>query len=163
MKKLYIGKSKINGKGVYVENSINSGDFITHIKGPKILIKKFNDKLSKATVNWIGASKHTWIDTDQSIFRFINHSCDPNCAIKGERTVFAVKDISKNSELTIDYSLNETELEWSILSCTCGSKNCRKLITPIYYLPKRVFLEKKNFIPKKFQELYLKHYAHYHK
>ncbi len=163
MKKLYVEKSKINGKGVYIENAINSGDFISYIQGPKVLIKKFNKKLSAAGVNWIGSSKYTWINTDKSIFRFINHSCDPNCAVRGERTIYAIKDIEANTELTFDYSLNETELEWSINTCSCGSKNCRKQITPIYYLPKRIFIEKQKFIPKKFQELYLKHYAHYHK
>ena len=51
-----------------------------------------------------------------------NHSCNPNCGLRGEITFVAMKDINKDEESFID---NEDYR----FNCTCGSENCRKVIT----------------------------------
>ncbi|MDV3278550.1 MAG: SET domain-containing protein-lysine N-methyltransferase [Nitrososphaerales archaeon] len=57
----------------------------------------------------------------------INHSCDPNCSVSGEREIVAIRGISKGEELTFDYSTN---VGWDgfAMECRCGEKNCRKMI-----------------------------------
>lgn len=57
----------------------------------------------------------------------INHSCDPNCAVSGERELVAFRDIRKGEELTFDYSTN---VGWDgfAMECKCGKRNCRKTI-----------------------------------
>ncbi len=156
MKKLEVKESKINGVGLYVNKDFNKGQIIDYVHGPKVLIKNFNNQISKKTVNWIGASRYTWINTDKSIFRFINHSCNPNTAIKGERTVYAIRKIYNGEEITIDYSLNETEPGWSIPKCNCGSVNCRGKIGPIFTLSLEEYKKKKVIINDKFNNVYLK-------
>ncbi len=154
MKKLYVAKSKINGTGLFSSQQYRKGDFIEYIHGEKVLIKNFNRKISERTVNWIGASRYTWINTDNSNFRFINHSCEPNVAIKGERTVYALRHIHIGEEILMDYSLTECEEGWSIVNCNCGSKTCRKKIGPITSLNIETFKKLKPLIPIKFQLAY---------
>lgn len=105
-------------------------------------------------MNWIGISKFRWIDTTESPFRYINHSCEPNVAIKGEKTVYALTDIPADTEIHMDYSFTEADPDWSI-TCNCKTKKCRKRIGPVTSLDKNFFTEKQNLIPKKFQTTYL--------
>ena len=58
-----------------------------------------------------------------------NHSCNPNTGYAGLNVV-ALKDITADEELTIDYTsfLND-EMESFI--CNCGAENCKKLIQGI--------------------------------
>lgn len=74
--------------------------------------------------------------------RFINHSCDPNCAVytvqfdKNNNFIyslafFATEDIPKDTELTFDYvnsngNQEEDEIDEDSIPCRCGAKNCRK-------------------------------------
>lgn len=84
---------------------------------------------------------------------YINHSCDPNCAlhIVGNRAIlFSLHMIPENSEITFDYSTSSTDTleDWK-MECLCGSYKCRKIISGIQYLDKQTLNEyyKKNMIP----------------
>eukprot|EP01043_Picozoa_sp_COSAG02_P017031 COSAG02_NODE_763_length_17431_cov_18.031502_5_plen_1607_part_00 len=67
--------------------------------------------------------------------RYVNHSCEPNMRVEkwnvlGETRVgfFATKDISKGTELTIDYQFSTiagTGLLRAMQKCSCGSSQCR--------------------------------------
>jgi hypothetical protein len=154
-KKFKLLKSSIDGMGLTVRDSYKKGEFIDYIHGDKVVIKKFTPALTKIGWNWIGTSRFTWINTDQSPFRYINHSCDPNVAIRGERTVYALRNISPGEEITMDYSLTECQDEWMIPKCRCGSSNCRRVIRAIQYLDKKTFIQKQAIIPKRFREIFI--------
>lgn len=156
MEKFDVRKSKINGSGLFVTQSFTKGQFINYIRGPKICIRKYNSKISQRILNWIGTSKYTFINTDDSPFRYINHSCNPNVAIKGERTVYALKDIKPGIELVMDYSLTDAEEGWGVNNCGCKEINCRNYIGPITSLNKKTFQYYKPIISKKFQKIYLR-------
>lgn len=66
-------------------------------------------------------------EEEASIKLYNNHSCNPNCGIRGEITFVAMTNIYKNSELTIDYCMVDNE-DYAI-DCNCGSLNCRKRVT----------------------------------
>ncbi len=153
--KFRVLQSRIDGVGLHVNKEYGKGDFIAYIDGKKVLIKKFTPALSKMGWNWIGTSKYTWINTDTSPFRFINHSCDPNVAIRGERTVYALKPIKAGEEIAMDYSLTECQDDWQIEKCRCGTNKCRKIIRSIQYLDKKTFLDKRSAIPKRFQDIFI--------
>jgi uncharacterized protein len=154
MDHLYLKSSKINGKGLHTNKYIKHGEKIGIIHGEIELIKKWTPYLSKISPNWIGIGRYTWINTKNSPFRYINHSCEPNSIIVGKRTVVAIKDIPANSEVTMDYSFTESDSGWYIPNCGCGSKNCRKRIGSIDTLPHSLFLKNKKFIPINFQKIY---------
>lgn len=128
--KVKICNSLINGKGFFAIESIKKGETV-FIKGG-FIVKK-NEVYSTSTINsylpisdnyCIGA---TSINEEKNIKLYINHSCNPNCGMKGEITFIAIRNIKKGEELTIDYAFIDNE-EYSFI-CNCGSNNCRNIIT----------------------------------
>ncbi len=90
-------------------------------------------KLSGVIVN------HTTLDTiqitptlyfsDPWFCRFLLHSCDPNLEINLEHLdVRALKDISTDEYLTIDYATTEDTVTFQF-ACNCGAPNCRGWVT----------------------------------
>jgi hypothetical protein len=57
---------------------------------------------------------------------FINHSCNPNCGIKGTLKVVAMREVEPGEEITIDYAMCESS-EYA-MRCNCESSDCRKTI-----------------------------------
>lgn len=75
-----------------------------------------------------------------SLFRATtNHSCEPNCRIRGFNELVSFIDISPGDELTIDYGAVSVGSGKTIIDeCNCGSKYCRGTIQTDDYrrLPK---------------------------
>ena len=80
-----------------------------------------------------------WIDAERvgTVFRFMNHSCDPNVKITdikyGMKTsilaVETIKDIAAGEELTISYNRNGS-ISWFEAdgkACLCGTAICKNL------------------------------------
>ena len=158
MKKIYISKSRIDGKGIFAMEDIHKGERIQYIKGKlvKHIIK--NKDESEAIRNWIGVSKIFWMNTKGTPFRYINHSCDPNAAITGTKTVVALRDIHADEEIAIDYSMSDVDLYWEGIHCHCVAKNCRKEIRTIYTVPPEVFKKHMPYVSRYFQRVYLRNY-----
>lgn len=158
MDHLYIKTSRINGKGLHSNKKISKGEKVGLIHGKIEIIKEWTPKLSSISPNWIGIGRYSWINTINSPFRYINHSCDPNTIITGKRTVIAIKPINKDDEVTMDYSLTESDSGWFIEKCGCGRKTCRKFIGPITSLDFKIFQKKQELIPENFKRIYLTNY-----
>ena len=69
-----------------------------------------------------------------NIARFINHSCEPNCAPltwkdrgKEKIFIFSIRDISIGEELTYNYKLDLNSCE-EIIECNCGSNECSTIM-----------------------------------
>jgi len=59
---------------------------------------------------------------------FINHSCDPNCALSGSVILIAARDIDVGEELSYDYATSDGS-DYDEFECVCGSESCRGKIT----------------------------------
>jgi hypothetical protein len=162
MKKLYVNKSTIDGEGLFVGEPVATGETIAYIRGP---IRSFTPKQLRpgddfVTIhdNWIGIGRYSWIDTGNSPFQHINHSCEPNVAVVTARRVQAIKDIPADSEIFMDYSLTDSGVdEWDLGEpCTCGTPSCRKVITGISKLPLSVFKQHEAHISPAFRKIYKK-------
>jgi uncharacterized protein len=151
-KKIKVGDSQIHGRGIFAKYKIKKGEIVAIIKGTPVF--KINRTISDVFANpdWIGFKVHNWIDPIPP-YKHINHSCEPNTAIKGKKTLIAIKDIDKNEEVTIDYSIIEADPRW-YLKCDCGSKTCRGIITSIQKLPNKVYRQYFPHISKEFQSIY---------
>ena len=64
---------------------------------------------------------------EKQIKLYINHSCLPNCGLRGEITFVAMRDIEKNEQLSIDYAFLDNE-KYSF-KCECRENCCRSIIT----------------------------------
>jgi len=157
MKRIKVLKSKIHGKGIFADEDIKSGEKIQYIHGPKIKKIVKTPKESKIIENWIGVEKHMWIDTGGTPFQYINHSCYPNAAITGTKTLIALEDIKCGTEITIDYSMTDADPFWHI-TCSCGADGCRKEIRAIYAVPTEVFKRHFKYVAKPFQRIFINSY-----
>lgn len=127
-------KSRLGGYGVFAVSKIKKGELITDFtNGPgKYINTKESDKLFNSGWDYMlqvdnnrhftSTSEDELEDTD-----FINHSCNPNCGIKGKIRIVAMRDIELGEEITFDYAMSESSKYK--MKCQCGDSNCRKVIT----------------------------------
>lgn len=131
----------IAGYGIYASREIKKGEVIFKGEGrsQRIITRRYVEK------NWneeekmhfrryaYPVSEELFIlwDEDPSEWAPQNHSCDPNTKFDG-LNVLAIKNISKGTELTLDYAefLDEN---MEPFHCQCGASNCRGLITGILH------------------------------
>ena len=59
----------------------------------------------------------------------LNHSCDSNLWLRDAITLVTRDVIEEDEELTLDYALWETDPEWLLSPCGCGSSRCRERVT----------------------------------
>lgn len=70
-----------------------------------------------------------------SITRYVNHSCSPNCGVRGDVDLIALEDIEEGVELTFDYSTVVASDDRFSMACLCGSSTCRGTIRHFESLP----------------------------
>src|SRR6266849_3837348 len=58
---------------------------------------------------------------------YMNHSCAPNCGVRGSVVVVARRSIAPGEELTFDYGTTDSD-RWT-LDCACGATTCRGRMT----------------------------------
>lgn len=148
--KIEIRASSIHGKGMFAKEKINKGE-IVFIKGGHILPKKqffssgvINSYLPIDDEYFLAAKTQ---EEEEKVKLFNNHSCNPNCGLRGEITFVAIRDIDKDEEVTCDYAFIDNE-EYSF-KCNCNSYNCRHIVTG------------KDWKIKELQERYYPYFAQY--
>ncbi len=152
---LYIKKSRIIGSGLYTDRAIKKGERVGVIHGPVVIVHKFVGKLVEQSLNWIGIGRYSWVNTKDSPFKYINHSCEPNTYIIGKRIVVALRNIAANEEVTMDYSLTEADPDYTVPGgCRCGSRKCRKVVGPIQSLTRAQYNALKPIITPHFRQIY---------
>jgi uncharacterized protein len=152
---LYIKKSRIIGNGLYTDKAIKKGERVGVIHGPVVIVHKFVGKLVEQSLNWIGIGRYSWVNTKESPFKYINHSCDPNTFIQGKRIVVALKNIAAHEEVSMDYSLTEADPDYTVPGgCRCGSRNCRKVVGPIQSLTREQYNLLKRIVNPQFRQIY---------
>ena len=106
------------GMGVFAATAIRSGEIVI----TSHLVKKLPGR-TKYSLELHG--EHILIDEPGVL---VNHSCSPNCVlIENHHSGFdfiAVRDISKDEEVTFDYESIESEIS-AFQNCICGSPACR--------------------------------------
>jgi uncharacterized protein len=135
--KVKLKHSGIQGKGLFAVHKIAKSE-IVNICGGAIITEAEYTALEKKYADFLfnyatqiadgfyllgGLGKRELEDDD-----FLNHSCDPNCGIKGQLVVVAMKDIAAGDELSLDYAMIDDAPGVSF-SCSCGSPYCRSVIT----------------------------------
>ncbi len=138
-KKYRMKGNSISGYGIYATKDIEINEVI--FKGEEMSQRMVTRKY--VTKNWEEREKENfrryaypiskevfllW-DQEPSGWAPQNHSCSPNTAYQG-LNVIATRKISKDEELTLDYSgfLDEN---MEPFDCQCNAINCRGLITGI--------------------------------
>ncbi|MDO8467981.1 MAG: SET domain-containing protein [Nanoarchaeota archaeon] len=129
--KVEIKDSLIAGKGMFAKEKISKGEIIIKWGGEFFTTKEAKKK-NKKDFLIIQIDKDLWSVEKRGEYEddyFINHSCDSNVWMNDGRTFVARRDIKKGEEITVDYSLFESEDYVSKWECNCGLSDCRKRIT----------------------------------
>lgn len=131
-----VGRSRIEGKGVFAKRRIHRGARIIEYVGARVPA----DRVLAADNP--GARIYTFRLDDSVVIdggrggnesRFINHSCAPNCeayAFDDRMYIYAMVDIARGEELTFDYKLapqpgQRAKAGPDEHACSCGAENCR--------------------------------------
>ncbi|HEV2650641.1 MAG TPA: SET domain-containing protein [Rhizomicrobium sp.] len=134
--KLVHGESKIHYDGVFAAEPIVAGERLMEFGGQKVTREQSDSDDYRVRSVWIVA-EDTYLalpssDTDPSLDENLNHSCDANAWLADEVTLVARRDIAAGEEITMDqgtWNFDETEYTVDAEDCTCGSPDCRRVLT----------------------------------
>ena len=132
---VFVATSKV-GRGVFARQCLAAGDEVGLVGGDVIPDADYGSDYC------IDLSDGRGLEPADP-FRFLNHSCEPNCELivwedeeegVGEIpsvSLFALEDIPQGDELTIDYAWPAE----STIPCCCGAESCRGWIVAECELP----------------------------
>ncbi len=127
------------GHGVFAKKNFKAGSLVCVLSGDRLTSKQIDIRIEAGEETCddpLQISRRMYIDLDE-LPRTINHSCDPNCGIRHENKLYALRDIKISEELSYDYSTTVPKYKsWWKMRCHCHSKNCRKVISSYNTIPK---------------------------
>ena len=125
-----------NGLGTFATADITEGTLLILFGGYVLTLEEEEEELPEELSdigiqverNFILGPIH---GTQKHNGDFVNHSCEPNAGIKGQISLYAIRNIKAGEEITFDYgtvlfSDDATPYE---LECECGTDKCRGKIT----------------------------------
>ena len=130
--KVRVSETDKYGTGVFASAPIKKDEVIAAFDGPYYHYE-FDGWTDEIANHAIQCGEELWRDST-SIARLVNHSCDPNCGIKGLFEIVAMRDIAEGEEITWDYEMSEKNTLW-FMDCRCGSPLCRKVIGNFENMP----------------------------
>jgi hypothetical protein len=134
------------GCGVFANRDYPAGALILYFNGALIPVEQITD-----FTHYIQIAPSLFIGPSGQADDYVNHSCDPNCAVYFENNSMVLKTIKKvrqGQEITFDYGTIQFS-EPTTFHCSCGSRKCRGVISNFYMLPlalKRKYLAR-NMVP----------------
>ena len=120
-----IRKSAKHGNGLFVLKDFEKGESVYSLKKGRIVKYDEIQNLSEQEKIHLDQIEEDEYEIIEPPGCYINHSCEPNVEEK-DRTGYALRDIKKGEEITIDYD-KIAYLE-KPFECRCGSKSCRGLV-----------------------------------
>jgi len=127
----------VKGRGLVANTDILCGNFIIEYTGVAIqksyLDSMFRRYRMERMLYIMALDNDVYIDARKkgSIARYVNHSCEPNCAVHrwkvrgiSRACIFALKDIKTGTELSFDYKWKRKRGR-APTKCYCGSSKCR--------------------------------------
>lgn len=130
--KTVVRESAIHGKGLIAVQAIKAGEIVA-IKGgfivPRTEWAKLETELGSAEIQLTEDLFIAPINSEsrEGSMVYLNHSCEPNCAISGQIVFVSMFDIDRGEELTHDWATTD-DLDYEI-ECNCGKPSCRGKVT----------------------------------
>ncbi len=133
---LEVRSTSVYGNGLFAREEIAKGSLLVALGGyvltldeEKALPESLRDIAIQIAPNLVLGilDENQLAPTD-----YINHSCNPNSGIKGQISLFAIRDIQKGEQVTFDYGTvlyRNCASEKYVLKCLCGSAGCRGEVT----------------------------------
>lgn len=125
-------RSPLHGLGLFAVRAISPGEIVV-VWGCNLMREKDAQAAKRAGQKTQRIDEDLWDVFDPATKNEDpsynhNHSCDPNTWMEDTIIVSARRHIKPGEELTIDYATISLEEDW-VMSCQCGSPQCRQKIT----------------------------------
>jgi SET domain-containing protein len=133
----------LGGTGVFAVELIFAGEPIASFDGP-FYPWDYPDWTPDLLHHAIQCGRTRFRDS-AGIARYVNHSCEPNCGIRGLFDIVAMRTIEPGEEVTWDYEMTE-DSDWWRMECRCGTPSCRKVIGSFRNMPSEVRAKYRGFI-----------------
>lgn len=120
------------GRSVFANRDYSPAELILFFTGDIIPLDQITD-----FTHYIQIAPDSFLGPSGQADDYVNHSCDPNCAVYFENDCLvlkAIKKIKKGQEITFDYGTIQF-CEPTTFYCGCRSRKCRGLISNFYMLP----------------------------
>ena len=121
---LEVRQTPDRGRGVFAQKRIARGECLVACQGWLAPSEKLQD-------DWFAmqVGPNLWLcSAGAGLDDCINHSCEPNAGFStGEPSLYALRDIAGDEEITWDYSTSIAEPGWTLM-CRCESAQCRGIV-----------------------------------
>jgi len=123
-----IKKNQKNGAGVFSTKDFEKDELIMYVDGETTeatQLSSFPQEIQDHVYPFDkidGIIKYV-LPQENSSWKYLNHSCDPNAGIKNNREIVAMRPIKAGEEIVFDYAMNNVD-DYE-MECNCGSSNCR--------------------------------------
>ncbi len=118
------------GRGTVATEQISAGEVIAAFGGRCVTRDEFDLLPRSQQVRSIQIEEYLFLagGPEPEPADFINHSCDPNGAIRGSTVLVARRDIEAGEAITYDYGTTDGS-NYDEFECACGSALCRGKVT----------------------------------
>ena len=133
-----------NGSGIFASADFARGRVIAKIAGRVVHHRVLWTRRGSFAANCIRFGPNTYLDPSSEAGRYLNHSCEPNAAIRkrsNQLFLVAAERIQKGTQIVIDYSTTLGDDDIWTMRCNCGTRSCRKTIRRFGTLPAALRLE----------------------
>lgn len=119
-----IAAEHVDGQGQLVATKdFEIGDQVLYLEGDIFeQPSRFSVQVGPGQHVDLPAALQTEPPMDRYLWRFLNHSCEPNAMVVG-RKLIATRPIGAGDEITFDYNRTEDDLA-TPFECQCGSGEC---------------------------------------
>ena len=129
--KATVHTSDIGGEGVFATAPIAAGEVVS-VWGGHLVTWEELQQLPPETRDhpvqiWHGFYVGPTTLDEMEQVDYFNHRCEPNCGVKGQIVLVAMRDIDAGEELTTDYALFDDNDDSMV--CRCGTPSCRATVT----------------------------------
>lgn len=126
-----VARSRVHGRGLFARQPVAARRKLGELSGERISQREGRRRahtLKCVALVELGDGYSIDASRGGNCFRYINHSCTPNCYLRvsrGRVEVYSLRPIKTGEELTCHYG--ETH-HGGKLPCRCGSDRCQKHI-----------------------------------
>lgn len=117
------------GLGVFAREAIRVGELLVSFGGHLLSGQEFHQLPFQTQQLSIQVGENWYLASMQpDLADRVNHSCNPNAGMQGERSLVAMRNIFPGEEICFDYAMSDSN-PYDEFECVCGAPNCRGRFT----------------------------------
>jgi uncharacterized protein len=123
-------RSALHGRGLFAGEALPGRRKLGELSGELVALPgAWKTAAARSRIYLVQVSARRALDCSRgNDFRYLNHSCEPNCYLRVSRLrveVYTLRPIAPGTELTVDYG--ETPHR-NGMRCSCGAASCRGVV-----------------------------------